>query len=170
MLFLLVFGSRVNALIGNLWMLGLYPLFAIISSLAQGVAMAGGPLTPTLGASGAVMGLAGMYLVLFPVHRVHMALWLRWGLIGGFHLSLKSFAVRGFWVVLFYIALDVIYTVLRFEDDIAHWAHLGGFIAGAATAATLLFARLINARGGDLFSVILGRRAWALVGRPRLMR
>jgi membrane associated rhomboid family serine protease len=168
MLFLLVFGSRVNALIGNLWMLGLYPLFAIVSSIAHGISMAGGPPTPSLGASGAVMGLAGMYLVLFPVHRVHMALWMRWGLIGGFHLSLKSFAVRGFWVVLFYIAFDVVYTIFRLEDDVAHWAHLGGFIAGIATAAILLLARLINARGGDLFSVILGRHAWALVGRPRV--
>ena len=95
-----------------------------------------------------------------------MAAWFRWGLIRGFHLSLKFFAVRGFWVVLFYIAFDVLATIQGAEDGVAHWAHLGGFLAGVAIALMLIFSRLVNCRGGDIISAILGRRAWALVGKP----
>lgn len=167
MLFLMVLGARVNSLIGNLWTLALYPVLAIFAGIAHLVAVAQGPPSAMLGASGAVMGLAGMYLVLFPVHQVHMAAWLRWGILLPLRFSLKMFSVRGFWVVLFYIAFDVAYTILRIEDGVAHWAHLGGFAAGAVIAMLLLVCRLIDARGGDLFSALLGRHAWKLIGRPR---
>lgn len=166
MLFLMVLGARVNALIGNLWSLILYPLLAVVAAISHMISVAGGPPIPMVGASGAIMGLAGMYLVLFPRHPVHMAAWLRWGLIGGFHLSLRMFAVRGFWVVLFYIAFDVVYTVFGWEDTTAHWAHLGGFIGGATIALILLITRRIDVRGGDLLSAILGRHAWKIIGRP----
>ena len=79
---------------------------------------------------------------------------------------MKLFTVRGFWVVSFYIAYDVLYTVIGLEDDMAHWAHLGGFIAGVIIALVLLLSRRVNARGGDILSALLGKRAWALVGRP----
>ncbi|MBI5765170.1 MAG: rhomboid family intramembrane serine protease [Planctomycetes bacterium] len=167
LLFLLVFGSRVNALVGNIPSLVLYPILAIAASIAYMISAQHQPPHPALGASGAIMGLAGMYFVFFPVHKVHMAAWLRRGLFGGFQLHLKLFALRGFWVVLFYIAFDVVYTALGVDDNVAHWAHLGGFIAGMIIALILLVTRFVNARGGDLFSATLGRRAWALVGKPR---
>ncbi len=167
LLFLMVLGTRVNALVGNLWALGLYPLLAIASGWAYLIASAAEWPHPMVGASGAIMGLAGMYIVLFPAHKVHMAAWWRWSLIGGFHLSLKIFTMRGFWVVMFYIAFDIVFTILGVKDNVAHWAHLGGFIAGICIATIVLVSRLVNARGGDLFSVVLGRRAWAIVGRPR---
>jgi membrane associated rhomboid family serine protease len=166
LVFLLVFGSRVNALIGNLGTLVLYPILAAAAGLAHLMSMHGQLPEPMIGASGAIMGLAGMYLILFPVHQVHMAAWLRLGLITGFRLSLKIWAVRGFWVVLFYIAFDVVYTAAKIQDDTAHWAHLGGFIAGVGIALALLFGRVINGRGADLVSTLLGRHAWGLVGPP----
>ncbi|MBN1488856.1 MAG: rhomboid family intramembrane serine protease [Phycisphaerae bacterium] len=166
MLFLLVIGSRVNALVGNIVTAVLYPLLAIAAALCQMASVSGEPPMPMLGASGAVMGLAGMYLILFPLPKVHMVFWYRLGLIFAFRLALKLFAVRGFWVVLFYIAFDVVATVWQAEDGVAHWAHLGGFIAGAAVALFLLLSRLVNSRGGDLISALLGRHAWALIGRP----
>jgi len=166
MLFLMVLGSRVNALIGNLLTVLLYPLLAACAAWAHFVSVQNGPPIPMLGASGAVMGLAGMYFILMPSAHVHMAAWFRWGLIGGFQLNLKLWPVRGIWVVLFYIAFDVVYTALGAEDGVAHWAHLGGFLCGAVFALILLFSRLVNARGGDLFSWILGPYAWGLIGRP----
>ena len=112
------------------------------------------------------MGLAGLYLVLFPTPQVHVAAWFRLPLIGAFKLMMKLWSVRGFWVVLFYIAFDVFYTALGVKDGTAHWAHLGGFGIGAGIGLLFLLTRTINARGGDLISAILGKRAWSLVGRP----
>lgn len=172
LLFLFVFGSRVNALIGSIATLVLYPVLAIGASFIFYLSATDYPPTPALGASGAIMGLAGMYLVLFPVHKVHIATWLRWGLVGGFRLSMKIFGVRGYWVVLFYISFDIFWTLVENQTNIetgtAHWAHLGGFIMGVVLGMALLVSRLINARGGDLFSALLGRRAWALIGKPRV--
>lgn len=162
MIFLLVFGTRVNALVGNLWMLFLYPLLAVLAGAIYAFSQENSFPHPMLGASGAVMGLAGMYVVLFPAHRVHMACWWRWWFLWSYRLLL----VRGFWVVLFYIAFDVLYTSIGLETGVAHWAHLGGFIAGVALALLMLVTHMVNARGGDLLTVLLGRRAWVIVGRP----
>ena len=48
----------------------------------------------------------------------------------------------------------------------AHWAHLGGFVAGMVFALGLLLTRAVNANGSDILSVALGKHAWALVGKP----
>jgi membrane associated rhomboid family serine protease len=183
LLFLIVFGSRVNALVGQWKMAVLYPVLAIAASAAYCIAESDGPPMPCLGASGAIMGLAGMYLVLFPVHRVHNVIWFRicpwwapffmfrvWAATGGesglLRPWMKLFALRGFWVVLFFISFDVVFTVFGFKDHVAHWAHLGGFIAGIILAIALLLTRLVDARGGDILSVVLGRYAWPLIGKP----
>jgi len=166
MLFLLVFGSRVNALIGNLQAAILYPLLAVVAAAAHLLFDPGRIIIPMIGASGAIMGLAGMYFVLFPVHKVHMVSWIRLGLLTAFRLCYKVYAVRGFWVVLFFIAFDVVATLRQSRDGVAHWAHLGGFIVGIVFALILLLSRLINARGADILSVVLGRYAWPLLGKP----
>ena len=165
LLFLLVLGTRVNALLGNVKTAILYPLLAVAGGMGHLLTQRHAPASPMLGASGAIMGLAGMYLVLFPAHRVHMAVWIR-VIFLAFRLGLTFFAIRGFWVVLFYIAFDVSATLLGAELGVAHWAHLGGFIAGVAVALLLLVTRLVNAHGGDILSVAFGRYAWAVVGRP----
>jgi membrane associated rhomboid family serine protease len=163
--FLFVLGMRVNALIGNVRTAIIYPILAIAGGLAHLVASTNQPAAPMIGASGAIMGLAGMYLVLFPAYKVHMAIWLRF-LFTGFRLFWTIFAIRGFWVVLFYIAFDVTATIFGSEDNVAHWAHLGGFITGVAIALFLLVTRGVNAYGGDLLSIVLGKHAWPLLGRP----
>ncbi len=67
------------------------------------------------------------------------------------------------------IAFDVVYVATRLESNVAHWAHLGGFLAGAAIATALLVARLIPP-GANLLSVVFGRYAWPLLGRPRTIK
>jgi membrane associated rhomboid family serine protease len=166
LVFLLVFGSRVNALIGQWRTAVLYFVLLIAASAAEWISLAGGSPVPALGASGAIMGLAGMYFVLFPVHRVFMVIWARFGLFTGFRIAMKIWSLRGFWVVLFYIAFDVVATVFGSKDGVAHWAHLGGFIAGAVLGLILLLTRQVDAKGGDILSAMLGRRAWALLGKP----
>src|SRR5436190_3150095 len=104
LLFLLIFGSAINALIGNLGTLLLYPLLAIVSALADQLASSHEMPVYGLGASGAIMGLAGMYFVLFPVSPVHVAAFVRVPM-----LLLKLFQCRGFWILLYYISWDVFY-------------------------------------------------------------
>jgi membrane associated rhomboid family serine protease/pSer/pThr/pTyr-binding forkhead associated (FHA) protein len=169
MLFLLVFGTRVNAVLGDWATLVLYPFLAVAAASFYLYMMPLGPPIPMLGASGAIMGLAGLYLVLFPLHRVYCAMWIRWGLFMGFRISLKIFTLRGFWVLLIYFAYDVLMGLLtrhHVGGGTAHWAHFGGFTAGALIALLILFSRQINTFGGDLLSVLLGRRAWPLIGKP----
>jgi membrane associated rhomboid family serine protease len=160
-IFLFVLGMRVNQLIGNLRTAIIYPILAIGGGLAHLVASTNQPAAPMIGASGAIMGLAGMYLILFPAYKVHMAIWLRIP-----KLFWTLFKVRGIWVVLFYIAFDVIDTLTGSDDGVAHWAHLGGFITGVTIALFLLVTRSVDAYGGDLLSVVLGKHAWPLLGRP----
>ena len=165
MLFLLVLGSRVNSVIGNILTLILYPVLAVAAALTHLLMATLHPPTPMLGASGAVMGLAGVYLLLFPIHRIYLTAWARWGLLVGFHLSFKFFAVRGFWVVLFYIMFDVISVSLVLETGTAHWAHIGGFIWGIVICVILLVSRLGYSRS-DVLSLVLGKYAWPLIGSP----
>jgi membrane associated rhomboid family serine protease len=165
MLFLLVLGSRVNAAIGNILTVILYPILAIAAAMTHLLAMGPEPPTPMLGASGAVMGLAGMYLLLFPIHKIFMVIWMRWGLIARFHLSFKCFAVRGFWVVLFYIMFDVIAVSFVMATGTAHWAHIGGLVGGIVIAFSLLAGRIAYSRS-DILSLVLGKHAWRIIGTP----
>jgi predicted Zn finger-like uncharacterized protein len=165
MVFLLVLGSRVNAKIGNLAMAPVYGLLGVIAAKAHMWSAAGGPAAPMLGASGAIMGLAGMYVILFPLQKVYMVGWMRWGIFFGFRLSRKVFAVPGILMVLFFVAFDVIYTVAQIDDGTAHWAHLGGIIAGVALALLLMASRILYCPG-DLLSLAIGRFAWPLIGTP----
>jgi membrane associated rhomboid family serine protease len=166
MLFLLVFGLRINELIGNVRTAILYPLLAAISGGAHLWASRHQPFGPLIGASGAISGLAGMYFILFPVQRVRMVAFLNLWLLTAFCCLTKPFWIRGFWLLLLWFVWgDVIPVVFGWHDDTAHWAHLGGFIAGMVAALLLLLTRQVYARG-DIFSVSMGRRAWWLVGKP----
>lgn len=167
LVFLIVFGSRINAVIGNVATLILYPLLAIGSALVH--LHFAHPTAPLLGASGAINGLAGMYLVLFPLHRVYCGMWVRFRI----WCAMRIFAVRGFWILLLYFAIDAITAWFRARGGdastgggVAHFAHLGGFLTGVTFALLILFSRAVYCGGGDVLSVTLGRFAWPLIGRP----
>lgn len=162
LIFLLILGARVNCLIGNIATVIVYPLLAVAAAWIQMLTSANTEPMAMLGASGAIMGMAGMYLVLFPVNRMHMSAWFRWW----FYFRIKFWAMRGCWAVLAFIAFDVLYILIGMETGTAHWAHVGGFLVGVAVALGLLLGRVLDAGGGDLLSVVLGRHAWKLIGRP----
>ncbi len=165
MLFLIVFGTRVNSVIGNVPTLILYPLLGVIAGWAHMASVSGGVPIPMLGASGAVMGMCGLYLILFPLQKVHMVVWLRMGLITGFRLFKKIFSLPGIIVVGAYIAFDVLYVAAKLESGTAHWAHIGGFIAGVVAAIVAMMIRLVPP-GANLLSIIGGKYAWLIIGRP----
>lgn len=154
-----MFGTRVNALIGNIASAIVYPILAVAAAAAH-MALSHSHV-PMLGASGAINGMAGMYLILFPIQRVYCAMWIRFRFRWGF----KIFTMRGFWILLIYFAYDALMIALDAGGGTAHWAHVGGFVTGALIALGLLPSRQFKVQG-DLLSVVLGRHAWALVGRP----
>ncbi|MDX1932256.1 MAG: rhomboid family intramembrane serine protease [Capsulimonadales bacterium] len=128
MLFLWIFGSSVEGRVGH----GKYLLLYLVSGYAGGFlqdVITGllSPDTPSLGASGAVMGMAGAYLYLFPHSTICILFswgyWTRWD-IGTIHWPAWG-------VIALYLGLDVL-NGLAFlgADGVAHFAHIGGAVAG----------------------------------------
>jgi membrane associated rhomboid family serine protease len=127
MMFLFCFGNAVNARLGHAQFLILYFLLGVIAGaawlfLGRGDALAG--------ASGAIMGITGVFFVLYPRNEVSVLYWIFIRAAGAFQLS-------SYWVVLFYMAFDVWGTLFA-DDEVAYVCHLGGELFGAAIAVALL--------------------------------
>jgi tetratricopeptide (TPR) repeat protein len=91
-------------------------------------------IIPTLGASGAVAGLMGAFLVRFPKLQIDMA-WVFWF---GFRPRLYRFTMAAYWLLPLWLLMEVFSgTLFGNADGVAHWAHVGGFVAGAAIALGL---------------------------------
>jgi membrane associated rhomboid family serine protease len=129
-------------LIGNMWFLWLFgnniedsmtrPRFAAFYLLC-GLAAAGlqviadpNSAVPMVGASGAISGVMGGYLVLFPRVRVHTLVPL------GFFLQMMALPAWG--MLIYWMVLQLVggfsSTAAEAEGGVAFWAHVGGFIAG----------------------------------------
>ena len=139
LLFLWVFGNNVEAAMGHGRFLVFYVACGIIAALAHAWSE---PMSevPLVGASGAVSGILGAYLLLFPRSRVLVVVplvFLPWT------LYLPAAAVLGFW-----FAAQVVAGTLAGEDagGIAWVAHVGGFAAGLSLVA------LFRRRGVPLWS------------------
>ena len=118
MLFLWVYGDNVEDALGSVRFFFFYFLCGIASASAY-IVSAPNMTGPLIGASGAVAGVVGAYLMLRPCARVKV-------LIGPIPVSLDAFWVIGFW------ALTQIWHVLVHDQPgVAWWAHIGGLAAGA---------------------------------------
>ena len=119
MLFLWVFADNVEDAMGHVRFLLFFLVCGIAAGLVHAV-MSGGSPQPLVGASGAVAGVLGAYLVLYPRARV-------WVLIL-FRIPLR---IPAYWALGGWIALQF-FEVWAADDDsnIAWWAHIGGFGAG----------------------------------------
>ena len=127
MFFLYLFGNAVNAKLGHLPYLGLYLVLACISGFSWYLWPGHGLYC--LGASGAVMGVAGVFLLYYPFNEVSVFYWFLYR-VGTFH-------VAAFWVLILYVVLDVI-GLLGASSGVAHIAHVAGFSSGAAVATVLI--------------------------------
>jgi membrane associated rhomboid family serine protease len=132
MWFLWVFGDNVEDRLGHLR----YLLFYVASGVGAGIlhtAFDWGSSVPALGASGAISGVMGAYLVLFPRSRVVTLVPL---IIVFFTVQLPAFIFLGYWFVLQFIngmgALGQ-----RGMGGVAWWAHIGGFAIGVVLALVL---------------------------------
>jgi len=125
MWFLWIFGNAVCAKVGN----GRYLLLYILFGFAGGVAhllMSDGS---AIGASGAMNGVVGMYLVLFYENSITCYIFF-WFLV---YIRLHGFAVSSCWMILFWLFWDMV-GAFSGDSGTAHFAHLGGFGAGFGVA------------------------------------
>ena len=120
---------------------------------------------PLVGASGAISGVCGFYLVLFTRDRVRMAVWFRpWGILAGpLH---RRFTVPAIYVVLGFAVYDTIMLATGAGGPIAHDVHLAGLGAGAALGLLLLVTGIVHTHGYDLLSWVFGR-TWRGLLRSR---
>ncbi len=124
MLYLWVFGDNIEDSMGHVKFLIFYLLCGIAAALAHGLSDPDS-ISPLIGASGAVSGVLGAYLLLHPRVRVIVLLFYR------IPLPLPAFIVLGGWVALqvYSVYLDGSLPAGD-EGGTAWWAHIGGFAAG----------------------------------------
>lgn len=126
MLFLWIFGDNLEHAMGRRRYLLFYLLCGVLAGLCHVLSSAylnKSTLVPSLGASGAISGVLGGYLILFPRRLVHV-----WVLLGT--MTLPAFIVVGLWFVFQLINGMGILGGEEAAGGIAYAAHIGGFIAG----------------------------------------
>jgi membrane associated rhomboid family serine protease len=132
MLFVWVFGNNVEDKLGPFFYFLFYLAAGIAATVAQ-VAVGPNSAIPNLGASGAIAGVLGAYLVMFPRRRVLT-------LVIFFFITaiyLPAFVVLGLWFVLqLFNGVGSLSPTVS-SSGVAFWAHVGGFVFGAVLA--LLF-------------------------------
>ena len=124
MLFLWIFGDNVEHRIGHIPYLAFYLVAGVIASLAQ-IVVSPDSTIPTLGASGAISGVLGAYLVMFPTNRVTV-LFLR------FPMQVPAIVAIGLWAVFQFISGIGALGAEEAGGGVAYMAHIGGFVAGVA--------------------------------------
>ncbi|MFB3915811.1 MAG: rhomboid family intramembrane serine protease [Terriglobales bacterium] len=98
-----------------------------------------GSIIPTLGASGAVSGLMGAFLVRFPRLKIQMA----WVVPVVFRVHVRPFHMSAYWLLPMWLMSEIYYAVVMGTiGGVAHWAHVGGFVFGAVIALVLHVTRI----------------------------
>ena len=124
MWFLWVFGDNVEDAMGRLSFLKFYLLCGMVASLTH-VLINFNSAVPMVGASGAIGGVMGAYIMLYPKVRVHLLMIL---VVFITTIRVPAFLMLGYWAFLQYIGIITSSSGL---SGVAHWAHIGGFISGA---------------------------------------
>jgi membrane associated rhomboid family serine protease len=135
-IFLWVFGNAVCQKIGNLAYFPIYLLFGLASSVVSLLFTPGIAERGSIGASGAINGIVGMYLILYPRNEISVYYIYWYGRVNG------TFDIEGFWMILIWLAYDFVGAFLGLGNT-NYFAHLGGFLLGAAVAIVLLLIRRI---------------------------
>jgi membrane associated rhomboid family serine protease len=133
MLYLRIFGDNVEDRLGHLRYLGFYLATGIIAALAQ-AHLYPDSTVPTVGASGAISGVLGAFLVMFPHARVMTVVPL---LIFFPLIEIPAVVYLGFWFLMQVLNGTMALAVMGDSGGVAWWAHVGGFAAGMALAPLL---------------------------------
>jgi membrane associated rhomboid family serine protease len=127
-LFLWVFGNNIEDSMGHFRFLAFYLICGFAAAAAHILVAPTSPI-PTVGASGAISGILGAYLILYPRVRVRM--------LFIFIIFFRVFRIPAWLVLLYWFAMQVLSglpELMRVRSDVssgvAFWAHVGGFVAG----------------------------------------
>ncbi len=142
MLFLWIFGDNLEHALGRARYIAFYLLTGLIASLAHVIStfvFGDNPFIPSLGASGAISGVLGGYLVLYPKRKVRVIM-LR------MLTTVPAVVAIGLWFVFQLIsAFGVIGAGPQSGGGVAFMAHIGGFVAGVALVKVFSIGRSPNA-------------------------
>lgn len=143
-LFFWVFGSNIEDSMGPVRFLAFYLLCGLAAAATYVLVEPASPV-PTVGASGAISGVLGAYLMLYPRVRVHMLFW--------FLIFFRVFAIPAWIVLIYWFGVQVITglpELMQVRPDVssgvAVWAHIGGFVSGMLLVQVFKQPQLVAAR------------------------
>jgi membrane associated rhomboid family serine protease len=126
MLFLWVFGDNIESALGHGLFLGFYLLAGVLAALAH-IVFNLDSVIPSIGASGAIAGILGAYIVLFPTRQVRV-------LVLILPTRVTAVAFLGAWALVQLLnGIASLGVPTAQTGGVAVWAHVGGFVAGVAT-------------------------------------
>jgi membrane associated rhomboid family serine protease len=125
MLFLWIFGNNIEDVLGHLRFFLFYAVAGVAAALTQAMVDPHSTL-PMVGASGAISGVLGAYLVLYPQARVTLLFWI--------FIFIRTFEAPAYAVLGLWFAFQLVNGLLADPADggVAFYAHIGGFVAGMA--------------------------------------
>ena len=132
MLFLHIFGDNLEDTLGHIKYLLFYVLSGLVASMLQIVVDPSSNI-PNLGASGAIAGLMGGYLILFPSHRIDVLV-----PFAGFlnRTTVPAFTMLFYWIIFqFFSGFGQL--AAPGTGGVAYFAHIGGFVAGVVLVKIL---------------------------------
>ncbi len=132
MLFLWIFGDNLENLLGHARFAAFYIVCGLAAAAAQ-IVMDTDSIIPMLGASGAISGVLGGYILLFPKRQVR-------ALIFNFLTTVPAFVAIGIWIA---YQLIVGYLTPAGTGGVAYAAHIGGFVAGVALIKVFAIGRKV---------------------------
>ncbi|MDH4108412.1 MAG: rhomboid family intramembrane serine protease [Gammaproteobacteria bacterium] len=138
MWFLWIFGNNVEDSMGHLRFLVFYLLCGLAAAATQVASNPGSPI-PMVGASGAIGGVMGAYILLYPRVHVHLLIFL------GFFITtvaVPAVFMLGYWFLL--QVLSGVSSIGAQGGGVAFWAHAGGFLAGAVLVLLFRDPRLLQ--------------------------
>lgn len=131
MLFLWIFGDNIEQRFGPVIYLLFYLGCGLAASYAH-IATNSGSIVPSVGASGAISGVMGAYVLLYPRNPVRVLVWF-WGIF-----YVPAYLFLGVWFLMQLInGLVELQVATAQTSGVAFWAHIGGFVGGLAAGAVL---------------------------------
>jgi len=131
LIFLWLFGNAVCAKVGNIFYLPVYIGTGLVAAVVHLIFDA----RMSIGASGAIFGIIGTYFLLYPFNSIKCLFW--------FFVYVRRIRIAGIWIILLWVALNVLGAVSGYTEGAAYFGHIGGFVGGVILAIILLKSKLV---------------------------